>query len=231
MKLEKPPKKDFANHLHEYFNQIAKTLTGGFLNPLVELILPSFHQKQFENWCFDVYKTILDLENKKITFEQLRNNLEFVSVLKETMIIASKNHEAEKLLILKTGLLNSLNNSISFDNKLIFTKLIDNLSVSHHIVLRILNEYLDSFKNLEKYQDIHRVFVDYVIDSKISKKQLIFILDDLERNRLIKLSRDIEDEEIVKEASRFVSGYGNNDLPFLTVTEFGKDYLNYILDN
>lgn len=231
MKLDKPPKKDFANHLHEYFNQTAKTLTGGFVNPLIDLILPSFHQKQFEKWCNDVYNSILDLENEKITLEQLRNNLEFISILKESMIIASKNHEQEKLLILKSGLLNSLKDSISYDNKLIFTRLIDELSVSHHIVLKTLNENNDSFKNLDKYQDIYNLFKEHSSYSIITKRQLVFLLDDLDKNRLIKVSRDIEDDEIVKEASRFVSAYGDNSLPFITVTEFGRDYLDYIIDN
>ena len=36
----KPPQKDFANHLHEYFNQSAKTITGGFLNPLIDIVIP-----------------------------------------------------------------------------------------------------------------------------------------------------------------------------------------------
>ena len=231
MKLDKPPKKDFANHLHKYFNQTAKTLTGGFVNPLIDVILPSFHQKQFEKWCHDVYNAILDLEDRKITLEQLRDNLEFVSLLKESMIIASKNHEHEKLLILKSGLLNSLKDSVPYDNKLIFTRLIDSLSVSHHIVLKTLNENIDSFKNLDKYQDIHGLFQEYSGNLIITKRQLIFLLDDLDKNRLIKVSRDIEDVEIVKEASRLVTGYGDNNLPFITVTDFGKDYLNYILDN
>lgn len=230
MILDKPPKKDFANHLHEYFIQTAKTMTGGFVNPLIDVILPSFHQKQFENWCYDIYEAILDLENKKITLDQLRNNLEFVSILKESMIIASKNHEQEKLLILKSGLLNSLNDLIPYDNKLIFTRLIDNLSISHHIVLKILNENIDSFKSLDKYQDIHNLFMKYVGGSTITKRQMIFLLDDLDKNRLIKVSRDIEDVDFVKEASRFVSGYGDNNLPFIMVTDFGKDYLNYIAD-
>ena len=231
MKLDKPPKKDFANHLHEYFNEIAKTLTGGFLNPLIEVILPSFHQKQFEKWCSDVYRTLIELENEKITLDQLRDNNEFVSILKQTMVIASKNHEIEKLNMLKTALLNSLNTSISFDSKLIFTKMIDRLSVSHHLVLKILNEKIVDFKDLNKYQDIYNTFINFVPNSIISKRQFVYILDELERNRLIKLSKDIEDDKKVKEASGFTEGYGDSNLPFVIVTEFGKDYLNFILDN
>lgn len=230
MNVDKPPKKDFATHLHEYFNQAAKTLTGGFLNPLIDIILPSFHQIRFEMWCYDIYETLLKLEDKKITINDLRDNLEFVSILKETIIIASKNHEIEKLQILKTSLLNSLNDSIPYDNKLIFTRLIDTLSVSHHVVLQILSENLDRFKNLKKFQDIHETFLEIAVQSTITKRQLIYLLDDLEKNRLVKVSRDIGDEEIVKEASPFVSGYGNNNLPFLTVTEFGDDYLDYIIN-
>lgn len=229
MDIEKPPKKDFANHLHEYFNQVAKTLTGGFLNPLVDIILPSFHQKQFELWCEEVYETLLNLENEKITIEDLRNNIEFVSILKETIIIASKNHESEKLALLKSSLLNSINDSISYDEKLIFTRLIDTLSVSHHIVLKVLSENIENFKDLDRYQKIYEVFIEIVNNSSVSKGQFIYLLEDLEKNRLIRVSRDVEDDKIVKEATRFTDGYGDNKLPFMLVTDFGREYLKYII--
>ncbi|MHB0756961.1 hypothetical protein [Polaribacter sp. M15] len=60
-----PPKKDLSNKVHEYINEVTKTVTGGFINPLVDFVLPSLHQKKFENWCNNVHSAIMELEGKK----------------------------------------------------------------------------------------------------------------------------------------------------------------------
>ena len=224
-----PPKKDFGNKTHDYFKELIKIFTGGTLNPLIDYILPSLHQKQYEQWSQNISDAIIELGNQKISLEDLRNNLEFISILKESMIIASKNHQLEKLNMLKSGILNSLNEEISFDSKLIFTRLIDNLSLSHIIVLKIISENLDRFENFKKFEDIFSTLLKFNSSLSFSKHELIFILYELDRNRLIKMSKEIEEEEIVREYSRGLINNGDINLPFMIVTEFGKRFLEYIL--
>ena len=226
-KLE-PPKKDFADKLHEYFNEMAKTLTGGFFNPLINIVLPSFHQKRFENWCSEVFKALIELESKKITLQDLSNNLEFVSILKESMIIASKNHQIEKLDILRNCILNSIESKYSFDTKFIFTKLIDKLSLSELIVFSILYQNLEKFRNLNKYQEIYELASSLKVDLGLSKDEFVYILKELETNGLIKASKDIEDDEIVRELDAFVSETEKTYLPYITVTSFGERFADYL---
>ena len=223
-----PPKKDFANEFHEYFNEVAKSLTGGFFNPLINIVLPSFHQKRFEIWCSEVYKALLELESKKITLEDLSRNLEFISILKESIIIASKNHQVEKLEIIRKCLLNSIESKYTFDTKFIFTKLIDKLSLTQLVVFNIVYLNLDEFRNLNKYREIYNLALSFKVDLKLSKEEFVYILKELETDGLIKASKDIEDDEIVRESESFVTDTQKTHLPYLTVTDFGEKFYNYI---
>ena len=224
-----PPKKDLGNKTHDYLKDLIKIYTGGILNPLIDYILPSLHHKRYEEWCQNISDTLIELDNQKISSENLQDNLEFISILKESMIIASKNHQSEKLNMLKTGILNSLNKEISFDSKLIFIRLIDNLSLSHIIVLKIISENLNHFQNLNKFEDIYQTLLSFNNSLSFSESEFIFILNELDRNSLMKISREIEYNEDVREYPRALVSDGNSNLPFMILKEFGKQFLEFIL--
>jgi hypothetical protein len=226
--LKPPPEKDFADNLHEYFREISKILCGGFVNPLIDIIMPSFHQKQFEKWCSDLYFKIIELERLKLSKNDLRNDLEFISILKECMIIASKNHQAEKLELLKRAIINSIDSDLAFDLKIYFSKLLDSLSVSHILVLRLVNQNIDKIAFLDEFEIIKANLGHELELLKLTDEYLYALFHDLAKFNLIEMSDNIEFNKGVRDMDLIIFSDGDKDLPYLRVTNHGKGFLQYI---
>lgn len=230
LKMNKPPKKDFLNHTHEYARDFAKVITLGVANPLVDYILPSFHQKKFEEWCLEVFVKIKELEETKISKIKLSENLEFISLLKESMIIASKTHLDEKLNIIKESLLNSIEKDLNFDYKLSFTRLIDSLSLTHLRTLFILNKNISTIELIDNYQEILEIINknDKVI---LSLDELIIILEDLKSFNLINISLEIiKPEYVYKKFKLILENNDSSSKPYIKITTYASKYIDYIFN-
>jgi hypothetical protein len=225
----KPPKKDLSNKVHEYINDYAKTFTGGFINPLIDFVLPSFHQKRFERWCDNIYYAILELEENKITKEDLMADEEFISLLKESVSIASKTHQDEKHQLLKNALLNNFDSSLTFDSKLIFTRLIESLTISHLYFLKLIDKYADEIKDIKHFMEIKEILKTDSLADIIPDNSYRMIINDLEKLNLIAIGEVIF-ETVVRQSG--VLSYGGEDktLPYIAITEFGKDFIEYIMN-
>jgi hypothetical protein len=226
----KPPKKDLSNHIHEYINDCAKTLTGGFINPLIDLALPSFHQKRFERWCENIYDAIIELEKNKISRENLIADEEFISLLKESVSIASKTHQDEKHQLLKDALLNSFDSNLTFDSKLIFTRLIDSLTISHLYFLKLVDKYANEIKEIKVFTEIIEILKNDSLAEIIPDNSYRMIINDLEKFNLIAIG-EIEFETIVRQSGGLSYGGEDKNLPYLTITDFGRDFIEYIVNN
>ena len=225
----KPPRKDWADNTHEYGRDVAKALTLGLANPLVDFILPSFHQKRFEDWCANVFKALLELSENKISLEDLRQNEEFISLLKESMVIASKTHQEEKHEFLKRALLNQFESPYTFDEKIIYTRLIDSLTLTHIYFLCILSKCADELKNMNRFSDmVERLAKDELADY-VPTESYRMLLKDLENSSLIELSESIEYEDKVRQATYLKTKEEDNELPFILITEHGNSFLDYIV--
>ncbi len=225
----KPPKKDTVNKIHEYINEYTKTLTGGLINPLVDYILPSFHQKLFEKWCEDVYQAIIELEEEKISKKVLLNDVEFISLLKESVVIASKTHQKEKHEILKRALINHFDNITTFDSKIMFTRLIDTLTLSHLSLLSLLNKYSEGIGNINEFSKIIELFKEDILMKTIPTNSHRMLLHDLESLNLIAIGA-MKFEVLVRQPFGLSAGGENTDLPYILVTNFGKEFIEYIMN-
>lgn len=225
-----PPKKDFANKFHEYFNESAKTITGGFINPLIDFVLPSLHQKKIEEWCENVYHAIIELNEKKLTKEDLAENEEFISLLKECIIIASKTHQIEKHELLKRVVLNHFESPVPFDAKLLFARLLDSLTLSHLTLFRLIDRYFNEIKEIKDFSKIEKIFESDPLSNAIPDNSYRMLLHDLENMNLI-ATGDIVFEVRVRQAFGLSAGGENPKLPYITVTKFGKDFIEYLMMN
>lgn len=225
-----PPREDFANRVHKYFNESAKTITGGFINPLIDFVLPSFHQKRFEKWCENIYHAIIELEEKKLSKSELIDDEEFISLLKECIIIASKTHQLEKHELLKRLLLNHFKTTAPFDEKLIFAKLIDSLTLPHLRVFQLIGKYFNDIKELNEFSKIKEILKADSLANAIPDNSYRMLLHDLENMNLI-ATGDIVFEIQVRQAFSLSVGGENPDLPYITITDFGKDFINYLMMN
>ncbi len=227
----RPPRKDFADQTHEYSRDVAKAITLGLANPLVDFVLPSFHQKRFEEWCENVFQALMKLSEEKISLDDLQENEEFISLLKESMVIASKTHQEEKHEFLKRALLNQFGSHYSFDEKIIFTRLIDSLTLGHIYLLQLLLNYSEEIKGLKKFSEIVEKLKNDELSHHIPENTYRMLLNDLERSNLIELSESIEYEINVSQAAVMSLGGENPDLPYILITEFGSAFVEYVMNN
>jgi hypothetical protein len=231
MDLEKiiPPKKDSVDEIHEYLKDLVKKATGGFVNPLINFILPSFHQKRFEIWCTEVYKVIIELEENKLSISNLNENYEFVSLLKECILIASRNHQEEKLNALKGILINSINSEISFDVMMICTKFIDSLTVSHILILKKIKENISEVEWLLDFNEIIKKLNLIQIDLNFDYSIIKVLINDLHKLGLIVISNKIElDKDVVRNTIGLALLGENKSLPYIVITDLGISFMEYI---
>tara|TARA_R110002051_G_C8629631_1_gene484578 strand:- start:191 stop:889 length:699 start_codon:yes stop_codon:yes gene_type:complete len=222
-----PPKKDLSNKVHEYINEVTKTVTGGFINPLVDFVLPSLHQKRFENWCNNIHSAIIELEEKKISGEDIISNEEFISLLKESVSLASKTHQEEKHQLLKNALINNFESNFTFDSKLIFTRLIGDLTITHLYFLKLIDKYSEKIKDIKLFSEIKNILKRDSLSAIIPNNSYRIILNDLEKFNLI-ATGDITFETVVRKPILISSGKENFNLPYITITDFGKEFIEYI---
>lgn len=222
-----PPKKDLSNKVHEFINELTKTATGGFINPLVDFVLPSLHQKRFENWCNSIYFAIVELEEKKISKEEIISNEEFISLLKESVSLASKTHQEEKHQLLKNALINNFESNFTFDTKLIFTRLIGDLTISHLFFLKLIERNLEKIKDKKLFSEIINILKKDSLSTKIPNNSYRIILNDLEKFNLISTG-DISFENVVRKQLLLSTGREDLNLPYIKITDFGKEFIEYI---
>ena len=225
----RPPKKDLSNKVHEYINEYAKTFTGGFINPLIDIVLPSFHQKRFERWCENIYHAIIELQENKISKGNIIADEEFISLLKESVSIASKTHQDEKHQLLKNALLNNFNSSLTFDSKLIFTRLIESLTISHLYFLKLIDKYADEIKDIQIFAEVKEIFKKDSLSDIIPDNSYRMIINDLEKLNLI-ATGEIVFETIVRQSFGLSVGGEDRNLPYIAITDFGKDFIEYIIN-
>ena len=223
-----PPQKDIATKTHEAFREMLKAYTLGFVNPLVDFILPSFHQQRLEKWYNEIALAIEVLQETKLTKEDLLKDEEFVSLLKETIMIGAKTHQQEKHKLLQNALFNHFESQKSFDEKIIFTRLIDSLTLYHFNLLVLIHNYQAKLQEYDKFSEILKLLKSDSLSNNIPEYQYKPLLSDLEKFQLIEIG-DIEFEEIVKKAELYSSGSEDKSLPYITITRFGNEFLNYIM--
>jgi hypothetical protein len=223
--------KDINDRVMEYIADIFKSASYGILNPLIDLILPSKHQQRFIEWCQSVKDAIVELNEKGLTIDKLRDDEQFISLLKESMIAASKTHQEEKHGILKDALFKHFVSDEEFDEKIMYIKLIDTLTLSHIHVLFLLNKYHDVIKDIDIFNGVVDIIKLHLTASYMSNDMYAVIVNDLEKSKLLEVSPDMIFDITVKQSIGISGGYNNPDSSYIIVTSFGKRFLAYILKN
>ena len=145
------------------------------------------------------------------------------------MLIASKNHQQEKHEILKRILFNYYETHINFDSKILYARLVDSLTVSHIVLLKLLNEELIKIQNLKQFEKIKAILLSNKnLTCKLPDNSFYILIYDLHNLGLIKISRDIEFKEIVRESGRLLINDGDINLPYLTITKMGYEFIEYL---
>jgi hypothetical protein len=231
MSSTEPPRKDTITEIHENIGEFLKACSGP-ASPLVNLIWPSFHQKKVEQWRNEVHNKLEDLSKRYDPFsiENLQQSPEFTSVLIQSIQIAARNFQDEKLNFLKNAILNTPISELSTDLKLTFLNFLDELSVSHTQLLAILNEKINDIQVLPSLLEVYQYLNDnYNIDW--TKHEFKMFILGLQTRGLIRISDDINDfpGEVTTLSSLIIDSEEASTEKFITVLETGQKFLKFIL--
>lgn len=192
--LPKPDKKDIGMTAVRAIISSVPTIGGAALEIFNSVIASPVQQRRdqwLEHLADVVNQLVRDVES--VSFESLKNNDEFISIVMEASTIAIKNHQAEKLNALKNAIKHTITqNQIDFDTKKKFLSLIDLLTITHVKLLVFFLEPKSHFSSEEYTQltssmggSIKGVISKAFLDFNQSQDIYISFIHDLENYGLI----------------------------------------------
>jgi len=195
---------------------------------LLERFISPPLQKRTEKWMEDVAEALRALEqNIGIKIEALQNNDLFITVVTQATRVAIGNHQREKLEALKNVIVNSASSHENEDIQIIFIRFIDELTPSHLFLLKF---FIDEEERLGKIKSYAEVF-DMVVSGKIniaSKDDLRMLVGDLSTRGLLRVSRDIEDDENIYQAGPLLLESTNDNLPRIIISDVAQKFIRFI---
>lgn len=228
-----PTKEDRAKNI----GKIATTVAGSTASSLLgipaldiiaselysKVIFPSLDKRRID-WFNDIAKRLVDLERKVTGFKvsDLAQNQLFLTVVTQATQIAIRNHQDEKLEVLKNVVINSAKPLFADDSLyLMFIQWIDIFTPWH---IRILN-FLNSPTIITKYGEVDiRQASTYIVErihdlfpSNESNIDIITqVLMDLHTRGLL----EVQSQEISSKAFKKALG--------AHITDMGKYFLQFI---
>jgi len=189
-----------------------------YLNPL---------EKRRKQWAETVMSALAEIEKRfERTAQDLQNDDEFISFLYHSTISALKNHREEKVEALKQALISSAAPSeISSDIKFQYLSYIDNLTVTHILILRCLEDHSQSVVRIDNMEEIYDL-VTRRASVQISRAEFRALLNDLDVKFLIRIGD-------IAELAEYASGKSlrlleKSKVNPLEVTSVGRGFLAYI---
>lgn len=229
------PKRTDLNKIHDYLYSTINTLTFGIWDITAGKHYPSHYIERIEKWANEIKNAIINLSEKFSQFElkNLEKNDEFISILIHAHQLSVKNFQKEKLDYLKNMVINTPLFKYSFDYKIIFLRYIDELTLTHISILRILIEH----ENILSIPNTFEILLNQTVklDSRyqdMDKHLFKNILVELEQKGLIRISPDYLDfdNEVYEESKMiFESSKNYKNLPNLKVMNLGREFIDFIV--
>ncbi len=197
-------------------------IAGGVLGETFSLLVKSPVEKRRDEFLEDLFKRIKKLENKNNEFkiENLQKNDIFISALIHAIQIAVKNHQKEKIEMLRNAVINSATIQNPNSEKLFFLNLIDEITPLHIIAMKF---FVKKGLNTRKWGESFSVLKKY----KIGELATVMIEKDLLNKNLIKkikgkIGGDYDTTSFDDENASEYNSY------HISLTDFGESFLNFI---
>lgn len=199
---------------------------GGALAEVVGHLNNDLARRQ-EYWMVQVSEAINALQKTSgFTVDELMKNEAFTSFLLQATPVALRNHQKEKITTLKNAL-TSVGNPEFSDEDLAFQFLryIDELTVSHLTILRIIANRADAFKEVKSMQ---QAFEQLTREDQADVSPLVArtYLRDLDARGLVN-AIDLEDLPDFESKAVYIAAEQTDRHP-LQLTELGEKFLSFI---
>lgn len=111
---------------------------GSFLTEIIDLLFIEPIEERRNEWFKSLAEAIEEIrcQQESLTVEKLANNNEFITTIHRATEIAVRTHQQEKREFLRNAVVNSAyHDSPSFDKRIYFLRLVDELSLNHVVIL------------------------------------------------------------------------------------------------
>lgn len=221
-----PPKHSTGDTAYLVVKAILSPIAGA--TELLERLISPPYQRRTDEWMKVIAEVLRNLEqNKGIKMEELQNNDLFITVVTQASRIAIGNHQREKLESLKNAIISSASLHEKEDIQLVFIRYVDELTPSHLYLLRLFINEEERLGKIKSYREALEMVADANIDIA-SKDDLRMLVGDLSTRGLIRVSRDIEDDEDIYHANSILTEDTNDDLPRIIVSEVARKFIRFI---
>ena len=199
---------------------------GGALAEVVGHLNNDLARRQ-EFWMVQVSEAINALQKRSgLTVDELMKNEAFTSFLLQATPIALRNHQKEKITTLKNALASVGNPEFSDEDLAFqFLRYIDELTVSHLSILRLISSRADAFKEVKSMQ---QAFEHLTQEEPADISPLIArtYLRDLDARGLVN-AIDLEDLPDFESKAVYIAAEQTDRHP-LQLTEIGRKFLAFI---
>ncbi|PKK36535.1 hypothetical protein BWI96_11820 [Siphonobacter sp. SORGH_AS_0500] len=200
---------------------------GSIIGELISLFVTTPHSKSMEKWMHTVAERIVYVESQigqEVLLELIQKD-EFTTYFAECCRIATKNHQEEKLLMLR----NSFDNyffkaDIHFDKKYTFLRIVDELTVTHLSILNFIeNNEGYIIHNIKDYENLYKLYIGS--RPEIDRYFLRRCVRDLETQGLVRINNDFKD---------FIHGQGfasDTHTPSIKLIDLGAEFLQFVRES
>jgi hypothetical protein len=192
--------------------------------PIAAYIFSQLVQSPFEErreaWMKSVTDNLMAIEQRQSGFiESLKDNVEFLDILFQANNIAMRNSQESKLVALKNAVIHSATEfDINYSVKLMYLRLVDELTPFHFMVLKFLNDPDQHFieNNIRRTSYIISSFRTTLSEASPEFKKNANLINIIVRdmNRMGLISIDNVDTMSGNQGS--------------VSTAFGKDFINFV---
>jgi len=248
--LINPPTEPTEDKVHRLVRATLGALplfSGTAVELLNALIEPPIERRR-SVWMEQVTVAINEIHQRLgIDLENFKNNEEFISILIQASQIALKNHQTEKLELLRNVLVNSFNNgSLSTDKKFTFLHLLDQYTPTHILLLEefkkgclwVTSKTNNFNSNYETAKSLSRKFEI----PNLSNQFIYQVISDLDSKKLLHMMNlgrrsDIEDNGVTGSSEYdFVVGLTieqwqlekDQDNYYTCLSQLGSEFLDFI---
>lgn len=184
-------------------------------------------EKRKREWAGEVTQAIEEIRSRfGLLPEELQKDEKFVSFLYHATISGLKNHQQQKIEALRAAIVSSANPSgAAEDITFQYLRYIDDLTVTHTLILRCLNEHSGT---LSSFKEVEPVYALVQRHSGVSLERAEFraFLNDLDAKFLIRIG-DIADFPEFASGQSAILDQSSSIKP-LSVTSLGVGFLAFI---
>lgn len=193
--MEELPQENWKDHSHASVKAGLNLvpIVGGALASVFDTVFSSPIDKRKEAWLRDLALSVDELCNqvKDLTPEKLSQNEQFISAYLQASNIAIRTHHEAKLSALKAAVKNTvLIHDYTESKKLIFIRIIDEMTPLHFKILDFLNnpeKYIAELNSKQRpntqthWGDLRNVWDESFEDIKSSDPLIDIVVSDLNR--------------------------------------------------